>query len=213
MSPLRKKFEAEAKEYFAKYGYKRKRTSYGGFIYIKEEIKNARMLVFLNASSCNIANNLFTFPKVGVRYDDVERLIKILKPEANNEGATIYTPLGSLMPERIFLEYRYNEETNPDEFWNQMLQTIETYGKPYADKLSDIDTLISYIEDLGIGSAHQFEMPCLPVLYYLRGYDISRGLNYIERVQRVSPSLKENIFKDYYIEQYKKLYELKKRIE
>ena len=28
MSPLRKKFEAEAKEYFAKYGYKRKRTSY-----------------------------------------------------------------------------------------------------------------------------------------------------------------------------------------
>lgn len=88
-----------------------------------------------------------------------------------------------------------------------MLQTIETYGKPYADKLSDIDTLISYIEDLGIGSAHQFEMPCLPVLYYLRGYDISRGLNYIERVQRVSPSLKENIFNDYYIEQYKKLYE------
>ena len=76
--------------------------SYGGFIYIKEEIKNARMLVFLNASSCNIANNLFTIPKVGVRYDDVERLIKILKPEANNEGATIYTPLGSLMPERIF---------------------------------------------------------------------------------------------------------------
>ena len=171
------------------------------------------MLVFLNASSCNIANNLFTIPKVGVRYDDVERLIKILKPEANNEGATIYTPLGSLMPERIFLEYRYNEETNPDEFWNQMLQTIETYGKPYADKLSDIDTLISYIEDLGIGSAHQFEIPCLPVLYYLRGYDISRGLNYIERVQRVSQSLKENIFKDYYIAQYKKLYELKKNTE
>ncbi len=207
MVSLRKKFEAEAKEYFAKYGYKRKCTSYGGYIYVKEEKKNERMIVFLNASSRQIANHLFTIPKVGVRYDDVERLIKILKPETNNEGATIYSPLGSLMPERICLEYCYDEETNPDEFWNRMLQTIETYGKPYADKYSDMDTLISYIENLGVGSAHQFIIPRLPVLYYLRGYDINRGLIYIEQVLRAAPSYKDFVFTDYYMEQYQKLYE------
>lgn len=213
MSPLRKKFEAEAKEYFAKYGYKRKRTSYGGFVYIKDEPRNEKFIVFLNISSYKIPKHLFVAPIVGVRYENVEQKIKELKPLTNNECATIYKPLGYLLPEYTWTEYDYNEETNPDEFWNQMLQTIETYGKPYVDKLSDIDTLISYIEDLGIGSAYQFVMPRLPVLYYLRGYDISRGLNYIERVQRVSPSLKENIFNDYYIEQYKKLYELEKSTE
>lgn len=207
MSPLRKKFEAEAKEYFAKYGYKRKRTSYGGYIYVKDEQRNEKLVIFLSVSAYQIPKHLFVAPIVGIRYDNVEQMIKELRPTMNNECATMSEPLGYLLPEHTWTEYDYSEETNPDEFWNRMLQTIETYGKPYADKYSDMDTLISYIENLGVGSAHQFIIPRLPVLYYLRGYDINRGLTYIKQVLRAAPSYKDFVFTDYYMEQYKKLYE------
>lgn len=88
-----------------------------------------------------------------------------------------------------------------------MLQTIKTYGEPYAERLCDMDTLIDYIENLGVGSAYQFIMPRLPILHYLRGYDISRGMNYIKRVYKKDQRLGEGVFPESYIEGYKKLYE------
>ena len=207
MSPLRKKFETEAKEYFAKYGYKRRRTSYGGHIYQKKMSENESILVYFDATSCNVPHHLFTIPLIGVRYENVEVLMKQLKPAANCEGTPVSSPLGSLLPKATTLEYKYNEETDPTSFWEEVLQTIKTYGEPYAERLCDMDTLIDYIENLGVGSAYQFIMPRLPILYYLRGYDISRGMNYIKRGYRKDPGLGEFVFPESYIEGYKKLYE------
>lgn len=207
MSPLRRKFEAEAKEYFAKYGYKRRRTSYGGYFYQKMVSENESIIVYFNATSCNVPHHLFIIPKIGVRYENVEVLMKQLKPAANCEGTPVFSPLGVLLPKKKTLEYKYNEETEPASFWEEVLQTIKTYGEPYAERLCDMDTLIDYIENLGVGSAYQFIMPRLLVLYYLRGYDISRGLNYIKRVYKKDQRLGEGVFPDNYIENYKKLYE------
>lgn len=119
---------------------------------------------------------------------------------------TVSTYLFNIVKE-MPLHLDYTNKTAPEDFNAFILKMIEDWANPYFEKYSDIDNLIEKFENAGIGSGTASQVMCLPVLYYVRGYDISRGLNYIERVQRVSQSLKENIFKDYYIAQYKKLYE------
>ena len=206
MSPLRKKFEAEAKEYFAKYGYKRKRTSSGGYLYVKEYSENEAMVIFLSISSYKIPKHLFVTPQIGVRYENVEKIIKELVPLMNNEFQTESESLGYLMPVHSWIEYDYSESTDPEAYFAEMLEAIKLYGEPYVAKLSDIDNLISHVEGLGIGSARQWIISKLPILYYLRGYAMERGMSYIERVLKKAPKFGDMIFTDNYIEQYKKFY-------
>ena len=207
MSELRKQFEAEAKECLVARGFKRHNTGYGCYYYTQNNKENEKIAYFLDASSRSVPRHLFVSPRIGVRYENVEKLSKSLMSDNTDYVFTFSQHIGYLMPQDSWYEIDYHEGVEKEKFWDELMLQIKNYGDPYAESLLNIDNLITEIENVGIGSANQLPIPRLPILYYLRGYDISRGLKYIGRVLRKEPKFGDRIFTDNYIAQYKKLYE------
>lgn len=207
MSPLKQRFETELETIMGGLGYKRKK---GSLTFTKQIYTNVSWTVFFQTlPSYPIGEKVTYIPRVGIRYKDVELTMRKLSEYLQSKKYvldTVSTYLFNIVKE-MPLHLDYTNKTAPEDFNAFILKMIEDWANPYFEKYSDIDNLIEKFENAGIGSGTASQVMCLPVLYYVRGYDISRGLNYIERVQRVSQSLKEHIFKDYYIAQYKKLYE------
>lgn len=207
MSPLRKQFEAEAKECLVARGFKRHNTGYGCYYYTQNNKENEKIAYFLGITSYAVPKHLFVAPQIGVRYENVEQLVKKLMSDNTDCVFTFSQHVGYLMPQDSWFKMDYHEGVEKEKFWNELMHQIENYGDPYAENLLNIDNLITEIENVGIGTCEQLPILRLPILYYIRGYEVSRGLKYIERVLRKEPIFGNRIFTDNYIEQYKKLYE------
>lgn len=213
MSPLKQRFETELETIMGGLGYKRKK---GSLTFTKQISANVSWTVFFQTlPSYPIGETITYIPRVGIRYKDVDLIMRKFSESLQRKKYvldTISTYLHNVVKEcPMHIDYRRN--TDSDEFKTFILKMVSDWANPYFEKYSDLDNLIDKFENLGIVSGSAPEIVYLPVLYYVRGYDISRGLNYIARVQRVSSSLREYIFPNYYIEQYKKLYELEKSTE
>ena len=123
-------------------------------------------------ANCGQKYSFYLNPVIGVAYKNVNRLAAQLNnalPFKYPEYvyATISTPLGCLMPENTFKEWKFSIE----------------YGLPYLNEFSDEDNLVYGLEcdKFHIG---EVKYDLLPIFYYLRGNN-ERALQCIENAIKI----------------------------
>jgi len=83
-------------------------------------------------------------PVVGVRNQQIERLVAELDNEPFNEllPATLAGNIGYLSPENKYLPFLFNEATAIEMVADKLCKTVEAYGIQFMKKVADLATLV-----------------------------------------------------------------------
>lgn len=170
MKEQKKKIWLLLEKHFSQYGFKKARLN--NFIRIKDG--NVVQDIGFTTATHGEKHVTYLNPVVGVIYKDVDEVMLQLR-EGINSCLKMYTPMicipiGYLMPENDFKEWKFTIDTNVSDGVDNMARAIIDYGLPYFEELSDMEQVIygfatskySYIG----GEVRDY---LLPVLYYLHG--------------------------------------------
>lgn len=149
----------------SEYGFERKKNNN----YVRVVNDNALQIVGFTYSSHSEKHVTYVNPDIGLLYKDIDALMVVLTGRGNRMktlSPIIGYPIGYLMPERSFIEWRFAKDEPVDEEANKMGDAIIKYGLPYLDRLSDKDNMIYEMEING-GAMSDY---ILPIEYYLRGH-------------------------------------------
>ena len=183
---------------FIEYGFERKKTY---DVFIKEVNDNLIYTIGFGVSHGSLG--VFNLnPNVAVLYkdeNDIEMKLRGIKSDTPGYvGGRIGMPVGYLMPEKTYIEWRFSKNEDVASEANKMADAIIKYGLPYLEELSDMNNLIYGLE---IGKYSDLDGTMLPVFHYLNG-DINRAFECIdENIKKFSVSGLE----EYEVEILKKL--------
>ena len=179
MKELRKKVMLLFGERLLEFGFKRKVLN----TFVRQLDDNRIQNIGFTIANCGQKYSFYLNPVIGVAYKNVNRL----DAQLNNAlpfkypeyvYATISTPLGYLMPENTFKEWKFSNQEDVEKEVNSMADAIIGYGLPYLNEFSDEDNLVYGLEcdKFHIG---EVKYDLLPIFYYLRGNN-ERALQCIE---------------------------------
>ena len=119
----------------------------------------------------------YVCPTVGIKYNDISNLSRALYGYIPHD--TWGTPLGYLMPENTYKEWQFCCDSDNEQSFADMFDSIRTYAFPTINELSSIDGLLKYLDKQPI---------TLPLALYTIG-DYQKGLAIIE--QRIDQQRKK----------------------
>lgn len=201
MDELRKNIMDLLESKLKNHGFIRKKTYE---MFVKQIDENIIQTIGFPSAHHGLKGTLFLAVSLGVTYRREHKLEMKLRNINTNwpdyVGLKIGIPIGYLMPENNFKEWRFSiNEDITNEGYN-MLDAIMQYGMPFLNELSNQDNLIYGLEVGKYKGVPEFQ---LPVFYYLRG-NTQRAFECIDRyIKKFSVSELE----DYEIEILQKLAE------
>ena len=179
MKELRKKVMLLLEEKLLEFGFEKKMLN----TFVRQLDDNRIQNIGFTFANCGQKYSFYLNPVIGVAYKNVNRLAAQLNnalPFKYPEYvyATISTPLGYLMPENTFKEWKFSNPEDVEKEANSMADAIIEYGLPYLNEFSDEDNLVYGLEcdKFHIG---EVKYDLLPIFYYLRGNN-ERALQCIE---------------------------------
>lgn len=198
MKEQKKKIWLFLEEYFSQYGFKRRKQNN----YIRTTDGNVIQDIGFTTATRGQKHVVYLNPVVGIIYRDVDKLMLQLRdgvnPNIKDYGPMICRPIGYLMPEHYFKEWKFTKDKDIREDAEDMAKAIIEYGSSYLEELSDVDQMIYGLATSKysyIGS--EVRDYILPVLYYLYGNSEQALLTVENAVTRRSNSIN--------IEEYKAL--------
>lgn len=179
MKELTKKVMLLLGEKLIEFGFKKKMLN----TFVRQLDDNRIQNIGFTFANCGQKYSFYLNPVIGVSYKNVNRL----DAQLNNAlpfkypeyvYATISTPLGYLMPENTFREWKFSNQEDVEIEVDSMANAIIKYGLPYLNEFSDEDNLVYGLEcdKFHIGE-EKYDL--LPIFYYLRG-NKERALQCIE---------------------------------
>lgn len=143
-----------------------------------------------------VREHIYVNATVGVLHKNIEEFKKKLTGYNNLEvmQPTSGLQIGYLMPENIYKEWDFIENTDNSHVFEDILINIQTYGFPYQEKMKDFDNLLEAFEKRVPGILNQARDRYLPIFYYLKG-DKQKGLKAIEEAieRQKKPMTEEEI--------------------
>lgn len=198
MREMRKKIMPVLDIRLGEYGFKRKKTY---DVFIKEINDNLLYTIGFGVSHGSVGV-FYLNPNVAVLYkdeNDIEMMLRGIKSDIPDYvGGRIGLPLGYLMPEKTYIEWRFSRNEDVTGEANKMADAIIKYGFPFLEELSNRDNVIYGLE---IGKYSDLDGTMLPVFHYLNG-NIKRALECID--ENIKKFSKPNLEK-YEIERLKRL--------
>ena len=189
-------------ERLEKYGFKREKTHE---CFVKMFDNQTIQTIGFNRTAHGQKFVTYLSPSPGIVYKDVLQLELKLRnlgklKYSDYVGCMIGLPIGYLMPEDTFIEWKFKLNEDVTKEANLMVDAIIKYGIPYMEELCDRDNAVFGLE---IGKYKGQKEYMLPIFYYLRG-NTQRALECIDRyIKKFSVSELE----DYEIEILQKLAE------
>ena len=184
-------------EYFSKYGFKRRKQNN----YIRTTDGNVIQDIGFTTATRGEKHVVYLNPVVGIIYRDVDKLMLQLRdglnPNIEDYGPMICLPIGYLMPEHYFKEWKFTIDVDVSDGVDDMASAIIDYGLPYLEELSDMDQVIYGLATSKYSNIGNVRDYLLPVLYYLHGKNEQALIAVEEAVIRRSNSIN--------IEEYKAL--------
>lgn len=169
MKEQKKKIYLFLEEYFSKYGFKKKRLN--NYVRIKDG--NVVQYIGFTTATHGERHVIYLNPVVGIIYRDVYELMVQLREEINRDieehGPMICLPIGYLMPENDFREWKFTIDKDVSEDVDSMARAIIDYGLPYLEELSNVDQVIYGLATSQYSYIGGEKDYILPVLYYLHG--------------------------------------------
>jgi hypothetical protein len=109
--------------------------------------------VGLNTATRRGAGILEINPVIGVRNQQIERLVAELLGEAFDEliPPTLAGNVGYLSPANRYLPFLFTEDTAVEEIANQLSDAVKTYGIPFMKKLTDLTALVEAMQTARFG--------------------------------------------------------------
>ncbi len=160
----------------SEYGFEHKKNNN----YVRVVNSNVLQIIGFTYSSHSEKHVTYINPVIGLLYKDIDALMVTLTGWGNRMSTLspiVGSPIGFLMPERTFIEWRFAKGKPVDKEVNKMGDVIIKYGLPYLDRLSDKDNMIYEMEING-GTMCDY---ILPMEYYLRG-NKDRACSFIDEV-------------------------------
>jgi hypothetical protein len=119
-------------------------------------------------------------PSIGVRHQDVERLVAELRDEKfhSYRPMTYFWPLYGLMPQSGYFTWDVTSTPADAPVAEDLANAVEQYGFPFVQSLSSLDELIAAFEAQKM--LHQQDIFRLPAALFLAG-DLARATEVIER--------------------------------
>lgn len=121
----------------------------------------------LGASHFGMATEMALNPVIAVRYLPEVKLVAELAEKEYNPyiAATVASNLGYLMPERRFLNWTFNEDSDHSGTINNLVDEVKEHGIPFIKKHSEIGSILRLLdpEELFFPDREY----SIPVLYFL----------------------------------------------
>lgn len=93
---------------------------------------------WLGMNVANEAGSIAVNPVIGVRHDDVERMLSRLAGQPEDPGVpTVTVPLGYLTPERTYARWLFNGSAQDDGETARLLEAVRDYGIPFMQANTD----------------------------------------------------------------------------
>ena len=169
MREQKKKIYLFLEEYFSKYGFKKKKLN--NYVRIKDG--NVVQYIGFTIATHGERHVIYLNPVVGIIYRDVDELMVQLREEINcdieEHGPMICLPIGYLMPENDFKEWKFTIDRDVSDGVGNMARAIIDYGLPYLEELSNVDQVIYGLTTSQYSYIVGEKDYILPVLYYLHG--------------------------------------------
>lgn len=108
-------------------------------------------------------------PKVGVRHERVHEIVDALRNRSSDGTPTVSTLLGYLMPQKSAnVVWRFDDQDNFERQARDLVDAIETHGRPYIDANVDLETVV---ETLRGAVPWEYSQVRIPVALALLGRD------------------------------------------
>lgn len=151
----------------AEYGFERKKK-YDVFVRIVDD--NIVQTIGIGSATYGEKHVRYLSPSIGVTYRDVGNIairLRNLEPCLPDYVSFMSgLPIGHLMPENFYIEWRFSIDEDVTEETNKMADTIVKYGLPYLEELSNRNEFIYGLEIGKYTGSREF---MLPIFYYLNG--------------------------------------------
>ena len=191
MKEQKKKIMAILAQRLGEYGYEKK--GYDCFVRIIDN--NIIQNIGFGCATYGEKYVRYLNPSIGVVYRDVNKMemqLRNLGPSKYPDyvGSMICKPVGYLMPENTYLEWKFTRDEDVTVEANKMADAIIKYGIPYHEELSNRDNVIYGLEIGKYTGSREF---MLPIFHYLNGNN-KRALECIDEfIQKFSsyPSQEE----------------------
>lgn len=185
-------------------GYIKKRE-----FYIKQISPNIYSTLFFNIASYRIKYHRLVAPNIGIRYDNVEKLLLEISSKERLKKLkipdTLSEHIGYIMPIHTWKEWDFIEPgTNSEVIINDLRNTLQKYSIEYCERFQEIDKVIDEIKSR---TWNPFNYRCylrLPILYYFSGHK-QEGIDFINRAFQEGFSEADILFTDEYISNYMRL--------
>ena len=120
-------------------------------------------------------------PVIGVRHQEVERVVAELRGEAFHayQPPTVSTPLGYLMPESRYRGWVVDAEAADDPL-DDLVEALTTYAVPFMESAASMSRLCELLDE-GLGHDHQVVYR-RPVAWQLAG-DSDRSIEAIDSAE------------------------------
>lgn len=141
----------------------------GGGIFTRELAEASLGLLGLNDATNRGDGKLEIFPVVGVRHQELERLVAQIKGKKYHSyfPATISTHLGYVMPENTYVPWLFAEGEDNEAIVRQMVEAVREHGCGFMDESASLEAITRKLEQ-GIGIRFQLAYR-RPVAYWLLG--------------------------------------------
>ncbi|MDE6872079.1 MAG: hypothetical protein K2J62_08190 [Bacteroidales bacterium] len=201
---MSKQVNDSLKEICRSLGYEKK-----GDFYIKPFSSNIYLTIRFSIASYRIKGHRLVAPMIGVRYEDVEKILQEISPDErlikSRNPNTISEHIGYIMPIDDWKEWDFIEHGNTPEFIiNDLREALQKYSIEYCKRFLTIDDIIAKIESEAWNPSNYSLFRRLPILYYLTGYK-QKGIKFINRVFKEGFSEADLLFTNEYISNYMKL--------
>ena len=160
MLPLLKEIKLKLIDRFQPYGYKRSAN-----LSLKKKHNDIVYYISFGVSHNNEKGVSYLAPKVLLKSISAYKLIERLSESLVLAG--IFKTVGYLMPEHTYKEWRFEVgNSQNDANFEDMVNSICTYGLPFIEQFTDNKKIIDYLIDKDDVWHNEALLPCL---YYLEG--------------------------------------------
>lgn len=199
-----KQVNATLKEMCMSLGFVKK-----GDFYIKPFSSDIYSTIYFSIASYRIKGHRLVAPRIGVRHEDVEKLLQEIAPDERLRKYripnTISEHIGYIMPIHDWKEWDLIEPgTNSEVILNDLKDSLQKYSDVYCRRFSSIENIIALADRKSWNPCNYSLFKRLPIMYYILGYK-QMGIDFINKTLSKGYCEADRLFTEEYISNYMNL--------